>query len=208
MIDRAAAAKLLELKNRLKRIQTTAGDVTTIEADVADLQSDLATFAAQLNALDAATSGTNTGDQTTITGNAGTATNVLPGGLMDGVALLSQTNVVTGITGKIFTPAAWVAVSGGVGFLNSWVNYGGSEQTARFRKSIDGFVHLDGVIKNGTLSNTAFFLPAGYLPATNKYFSINDNGAIILCLVASSGAVVPLGGNTAVGLEGISYYTD
>jgi hypothetical protein len=79
--------------------------------------------------------------------------------------------------------------------LNSWVNYGSSYQDAAFYKDPFGYVHIIGLIKNGTINTVAFTLPVGYRPVYNvvaatrcyngvTYFDahmdINTNGDVFL----------------------------
>lgn len=56
---------------------------------------------------------------------------------------------------------AWIAPT----LLNGWVNYGDGFTVCRYTKDSLGFVHFDGLIKNGTTTNTPIFkLPIGYRP--------------------------------------------
>lgn len=48
---------------------------------------------------------------------------------------------------------------------NSWVWYGSSYERPAFFKDAMGFVHLRGLLKNGTLNTAMFTLPVGYRPA-------------------------------------------
>ena len=68
----------------------------------------------------------------------------------------------------------WHAVGapGEPAFQNGWVNYGGTEATAGFRKFPDGKVRLKGLIKSG-VAGTAFVLPVGYRPAATVYMPIS-----------------------------------
>jgi hypothetical protein len=66
---------------------------------------------------------------------------------------------------------AWIAPT----LLNSWVNYGGSEQPAQYRK-VGTRVDVRMAVKHGTTS-PIFNLPAGYRPTYNLGFSgnVHDN---------------------------------
>jgi hypothetical protein len=58
-------------------------------------------------------------------------------------------------------------------FLNSWVNYDTTTYgPAGYRKDANGFVHLRGLVKNGTSTTaTMFILPAGYRPGRDVLLS-------------------------------------
>jgi hypothetical protein len=65
----------------------------------------------------------------------------------------------------------WTAISS---FLNSWVNQGSTFQVAGYLKDPFGFVHLRGVVKNGTANTPAFQLPAGFRPGAEELCQIAD----------------------------------
>jgi hypothetical protein len=67
-------------------------------------------------------------------------------------------------------PEAWTSVLGGVGFLNSWVNYGSTYAGAQFRL-VGDVVQLRGLIKSGTVNANAFILPVGYRPPYEHIFA-------------------------------------
>lgn len=52
-------------------------------------------------------------------------------------------------------------------YQNSWVDYGTDWGGARFRKTADGTVYMQGLVRAGTISETIFTLPAGYRPIGN-----------------------------------------
>jgi hypothetical protein len=66
-------------------------------------------------------------------------------------------------------PSAWIDVS----FQNSWVDYGGVEQTIQYRK-VGDMTHIRGTAKDGTLSATAFTLPIGYRPPALLDFEVQS----------------------------------
>lgn len=114
--------------------------------------------------------------------------------------------MLPGLGGGGTGDASWTDVST---FTNSWVNYGiGTFPPARYRKDGQGFVHLGGVIKSGTMGSSAFTLPAGYRPShTNHPFAIASNGAFGRVNVKSDGTVVPAdGSNIWFALEGVVFY--
>ena len=113
-------------------------------------------------------------------------------------------------TGNAFSCATlgtWTTISS---FSNSW-----DDCTAppRYRKDADGRVSLSGCIYNGTVGSAAFTLGTGYQPAASRGFAVATGvGAPATCylLIASTGAVTPRDGcsNTAVYLDGVSFFTD
>lgn len=64
-------------------------------------------------------------------------------------------------------------------FSNGWVNYGGAEQVARYCKTAEGFVRVEGKVKNGTWSAGTVItnLPAGFRPPGNPIW-LTDCGSI------------------------------
>lgn len=82
-----------------------------------------------------------------------------------------------------------VGDTGNPAFENSWINYGGSYHSARFRKSIDGQVHLQGLVKDGTIGQAIFTLPEEYRPAGNLIFGVGCNGGYARLNVNTTGEV-------------------
>lgn len=109
--------------------------------------------------------------------------------------------------------AAWhnVGAAGEPAFAGGWVNFGAA-YPARFRKTADGMVVLQGLIKSGALTAAAFTLPAGYRPADGAvYFATHaHNGAAYvhgMAYVLANGNVVPyVGGTAEFSLSGITYW--
>ncbi len=90
-------------------------------------------------------------------------------------------------------------------FTNGWVNFGGTEAVARYHKDALGYVHIEGLIKSGTMNNVAFTLPTGYRPEYNLNIITVSNDAFAKLQITSGGAVIPmLGSNTWFSLGG--YY--
>ena len=101
-----------------------------------------------------------------------------------------------------FIPPAWIAPT----FLNSWVNFGGSDEVAGYYQDALGTVHLRGVVKTGTIGTVIFQLPTGYRPDSTIIFPVASNGAFGYCTIDSSGNVTASGGNnTSFSLNGISF---
>ena len=50
--------------------------------------------------------------------------------------------------------------------LNSWVVFGSTFSPPRYRKTLDGIVHLEGLVKSGTVTagTPVLYLPEGYRP--------------------------------------------
>jgi hypothetical protein len=107
-----------------------------------------------------------------------------------------------------------VGASGEPGFAHSWVNagLGGAPTDAAFMKDNSGLVHLRGQIKGGTVTpdpilGSAFTLPAGYRPASDRYWSVlTTNGSNVITPgwlnVDSSGRVlVGVGNNAFVSID-------
>lgn len=100
-------------------------------------------------------------------------------------------------TGTIYMPTdAWINAT----LENGWVSYGTSWYPASYMKDSDGFVHLRGLIKSGTLGATALTLPAGYrtgLGATTNIHSAGiAAGAYAYAYIQGSGAVILHSSNT------------
>lgn len=92
---------------------------------------------------------------------------------------------------------------------NGWVNYGGSFRNAGYCKDSQGFVHLQGVIKDGTITfgTTIFTLPTGFRPVAGMWKSTDCNGGYGRLYVSSTGAVqcsvVP--SNASLSLDGVYF---
>lgn len=115
---------------------------------------------------------------------------------------IDQTNIVQGVwhdIGGLNQPA----------FENNWVNYisNGPNTTAAFMKDCVGFVHLKGVIGGGTVTFTAFTLPAGYRPLIiEKFPTVSATSVFGVLRVDSNGDVIPYvspSGN--ITLDGITF---
>lgn len=91
--------------------------------------------------------------------------------------------------------------------LNSWVNFDtDTHNEAGYFRSQDGIVYLRGLIKSGTVGQTAFTLPAGYRPTRRMICVAISNGAIGRVDIEADGSVViNAGNNTYVSLDGISF---
>jgi hypothetical protein len=93
---------------------------------------------------------------------------------------------------------AWVAAD----LSNSWVNYGVGHVAASYVKDALGFVHIRGLVKNGTSAvATIFTLPADYRPATIHLFATDSNGAFAAIRVDPDGQVHMVDGGSTASVE-------
>lgn len=91
---------------------------------------------------------------------------------------------------------------------NSWANYGNGHYVTGYYKDSLGWVHLKGVIQNGTIGSSAFTLPEGYRPEAIAMFPAIANGNIIRVDVSNADGTVKIyTSNTLVSLNGISFRT-
>jgi hypothetical protein len=97
--------------------------------------------------------------------------------------------------------------SGEASFENSWVNYSDDTAPAAYWKDAFGVIHIQGLIKSGTVGQAAFTLPPGYRPDFQHPFGTVSNGAIGRVDVMADGTVVPASpsNNTWVALDGIAF---
>jgi hypothetical protein len=107
-------------------------------------------------------------------------------------------------------PDIWheVGSSGEPALQNSWVWWGSIYETPAFWKQSDGWVHLKGLVKNGSSATAVIFtLPVGYRPKIEQYFGVMSNGGSAVVVVRTTGAVECfIGGNTAyICLDGIMF---
>lgn len=78
---------------------------------------------------------------------------------------------------------------------NSWVNYGTGYQSARFKKDMWNRVWVEGILKNGTTTDTTtiFTLPAGHRPGNVIRAGCSfDNGGTFgvgILIIATDGTV-------------------
>lgn len=93
-------------------------------------------------------------------------------------------------------------------FEHSWVNYGGGYSPVGYCLDNQGFVHLRGMAKSGSMGTVIFTLPAGFAPPYNNLFTITSNGQWDFLTVSSAGGVTAdpgSGSNAYVSLDGISF---
>lgn len=84
-----------------------------------------------------------------------------------------------------------------VAFSGTWTNYDtATYQRARFWKDPMGIVHIEGLIKDGTINTTAFVLPAGYRPGAALMFPAYTSTGVGRLDVSATGNVLPVSGGT------------
>ena len=134
---------------------------------------------------------------------------------VDGVQLVQG-----GVAGK-FDPLddLWSHINGEIGFnhskqqdwltptmLNGWVNYGSGLATCQYMKDSSGFVHLKGLVKNGTMNTSVFTLPVGYRPLDILHIGTASNNAYGQSEVYPSGDVwLDRGSNVWVSLSNVIF---
>lgn len=92
------------------------------------------------------------------------------------------------VIGSVGRTTAWTALT----LLNSWVNFGGSQQTAQYRK-VGDVVQVRGLVKSGAANTVAFNLPAGFRPPADLEFPIVGAAAAAFAAVG-----VLVGGNVTI----------
>lgn len=123
------------------------------------------------------------------------------------VQQITGSNVFLSLNG-LSTPVGntWTAPT----LSGSWANYGTVSSVAYaeagYWKDATGIVHLDGVIKSGTIGTAAFTLPDGYRPAADVLRLCASNDALGRVDIKTDGTVTPIIGNTAyVSLCGLKF---
>ena len=92
--------------------------------------------------------------------------------------------------------------------LNGWINYpSGGYETCNYYKDDNGIVHINGLVKSGTLAQPLFMLPDGYKPDKILIFNCYSSGDTIARIdVQGDGVVMIRTGNTSyISLSGISF---
>lgn len=91
---------------------------------------------------------------------------------------------------------------------NTWVTFSAAYPTPSVMRDANGFVHLRGVIKNGTVNTTTamFILPEGFRPGQRRFIGTISNGAAGAIEISNNGACVAYVGNTAyVSLDTVTF---
>lgn len=98
---------------------------------------------------------------------------------------------------------AWTAVT----FENGWVDYGPGFNPCQYMKDSMGFVHLTGLVKNGTIGASVFTLPVGYRIFNTEIYAVTTNAnAFGTARVFPDGKVIAYtGSNGWFSLAGITF---
>lgn len=119
-------------------------------------------------------------------------------------------DIINAILHRRYSGPTWIAPT----FQNGWVNYGGEYELAGYCMDAEGFVHLRGLVKSGTVGSATpiFTLPSPYIPAYSAIFPVVSADAFAELRVEGSGDANPGavqvysgGSNTWVSLSGISF---
>lgn len=116
---------------------------------------------------------------------------------VDGVARTVEWDASSGALEAWATPA----------YLGTWVSFDAATYApARYRKTSEGIVIIQGLVKLGTIGTAVFNLPAGYRPSKRLIFPAISNGAIGRLDILTTGDVTPFAGNnTYFALDGITF---
>lgn len=83
-------------------------------------------------------------------------------------------------SGTLNTTDDWIDVASGVGFLNGWHNFGGTNAPAAYRREGE-WVYLRGLVTGGTpgtSAGTMFHLPTGYRPPYTVFLPVMSSGVL------------------------------
>jgi len=96
--------------------------------------------------------------------------------------------------------------------LNTWVNYDAVFQGVRYMKDALGFIHLQGLVKDGTVGAgiAIFILPPGHRPLKTLLFPVATNPNTIgrVDITGAGSVEATAGSNTWLSLNGISFKAD
>lgn len=101
-----------------------------------------------------------------------------------------------------------VGATGNPAFMNNWVNYGSPFNTCAFRKDAMGYVHLKGLVKNGTVGSgfAVFTLPVGYRPIGQQLIVTMSTSVIGRVDITTVGYVMVVAGNNSwASLDNITF---
>lgn len=93
---------------------------------------------------------------------------------------------------------------------NGWIRYDTTWSNAGYMRDHNGFIHLRGLVKSGTVGSTMFQLPLGHRPAQQLLISTISNGAVGRIRVQTNGVVAAESpsSNVWVALDGITFKAD
>lgn len=99
--------------------------------------------------------------------------------------------------------ATWTDVAS---FTNSWVNYDVALYTRASYRKVNDLVYVRGLIRSGTVGQSAFTLPAGYRPQRSHHFACVSNNILGTARIQADGLVVlTVGDATWFSLDGIVF---
>ena len=116
--------------------------------------------------------------------------------ISDGAAHTSGKPIMPGFTSDVVAPS-WIAVSGGVGFQNSFVNLGGAYAGTAYWKDALGMAWVYLAVIGGTNGTVIFTLPANYRPARQHVWAGFVATGAGYGTVATNGQVLAFGGSSA-----------
>lgn len=92
---------------------------------------------------------------------------------------------------------------------NSWVAFGAPYATPGYRKDALGFVHLRGIVKNGSSNASIATLPVGYRIGVQGLFAVPAHPASYYDF-HTDGTIVQGGGSSTdyLSLDGITYLAE
>lgn len=129
-----------------------------------------------------------------------------------GYALCNGNNDTPDVDHVFATDEDWhiVGASGEPAFEHSWQNLSTAVYGyARFKRTSSGRVIIHGLISTGTINQSAFTLPADYLPPNRMHIASSSNGAFGLVEIDTSGNVIPtVGSNVWFSLDTVSFESD
>ena len=121
-------------------------------------------------------------------------------------------NTTTGDTEE-YKSGSWQAIGGGGGswtvptLVNGWVNYGNGCSPAGYCKDGQGFVHLRGLIANGT-ANTIFTLPPGLRPTYRQLLTTTSKSTLARVDIFADGTVISIIYSSEwLSLDGLTFAT-
>ncbi|MGD6956463.1 phage tail spike protein [Rossellomorea aquimaris] len=91
--------------------------------------------------------------------------------------------------------------------LNGWVDYGAEYTPAAYTKNADGYVHLRGMLKSGTIGSALGRLPVGCRPYKKEIFTGVSSGNVATRIdIGVDGYITPQNGsNSWVSISSISF---
>jgi hypothetical protein len=136
---------------------------------------------------------------------------VTPEGAKTAAQTFSPVKSVNGQTGVVNLTIPVIQDSGWVNLplLNAFVNFGGANQTPRYRKKL-GVVYVEGSIRAGANGTVIANLPAGYRPAATLVFiAATSTTAHARITVTAAGDIIGTAINTTLtSLSGITFVVE